>query len=51
VIEGTCYAFSSTNGDHFRFSDHHSLDSDIAVFSNGDDAVSADATPAAEATG
>src|SRR5215510_5921264 len=44
VIEGNRYVFSSPAGDHRLFSDYHSLDPTIAVFTNGVEAVSVKAT-------
>src|SRR5215475_3122108 len=43
VIEGNRYVFSSPAGDHRLFSDHRNLDSTIAVFTNGVEAVPAKA--------
>src|SRR5262245_22691232 len=43
VIEGNRYVFCSPGGDHRLFSDHRNLDSATAVFTNGVEAVSANA--------
>jgi hypothetical protein len=47
VIEGSCYALSSSACDHRRFSDHRILGPAAAVFANGAEAVSAEAARAA----
>src|SRR5262249_35506155 len=49
VIEGNRYVFSSPVADHRLFSDHRNLDSTIAVFTNGVEAVSAETARAAKA--